>query len=67
MRRAATVLMAAQGRHIPALALTACAGPHDVQEAARAGFEAHVAKPVLPEELVRVVAQLGSHAAPVPS
>jgi CheY-like chemotaxis protein len=58
MRRAAA-LLSARGRFVPALALSACATAHDVQEAARAGFEAHVAKPVLPAQLVEAVAQLG--------
>jgi signal transduction histidine kinase/CheY-like chemotaxis protein len=33
-------------RHIPAVALTAYAGPHDRQQAIAAGFDDHVAKPV---------------------
>jgi signal transduction histidine kinase/CheY-like chemotaxis protein len=59
LMRQATALLAARGRHVAALALTAHAGARDVQEARDAGFQAHVPKPVLPERLIRVVAQLG--------
>ena len=62
MRRAGA-LVAARGGRVPALALTACVGAHHVQEATRAGFRAHVAKPVTPDELVEAVAQLGAHGA----
>jgi signal transduction histidine kinase/ActR/RegA family two-component response regulator len=60
MRRAAA-LFSARGLRLPALALTACAGARDVQEAIRAGFLEHLAKPVLPERLVEAVARLGCH------
>jgi CheY-like chemotaxis protein len=59
LMRQAAALLAKRGRHLAALALTAHAGARDVQEAEHAGFQAHVAKPVLPERLIRVVAQLG--------
>jgi signal transduction histidine kinase len=59
LMREAAVLLAKRGRHVAALALTAHAGARDVEEAAHAGFQAHVAKPVLPERLISVVAQLG--------
>ena len=40
------------------VALTAFATDEDREEATRAGFDAHVAKPVLPRELVREIAGL---------
>jgi CheY-like chemotaxis protein len=42
------------GRH-PAIACTAHATPADVARAHRAGFRAHVAKPVAPAELVNTI------------
>jgi signal transduction histidine kinase/CheY-like chemotaxis protein len=41
--------------NIPAIALTAFASPEDRQKALRAGFRAHVAKPIEVEELVAVI------------
>jgi len=46
------------GTRIPAAALTAYAGPEDRSRALAAGFQAHVAKPVEPAQLVAVVADL---------
>ena len=46
------------GGAIPALALTAYAGPDDAQLALSAGFQAHVAKPVQPVKLALAVAEL---------
>jgi signal transduction histidine kinase/ActR/RegA family two-component response regulator len=43
---------------LPALALSAYAGADDVQKALRAGFSAHLAKPVAPDALVGAVARL---------
>jgi CheY-like chemotaxis protein/nitrogen-specific signal transduction histidine kinase len=43
---------------LPAAALTAFARPEDAVRAQDAGFQMHLAKPVEPEELVRVVAHL---------
>jgi len=43
---------------IPALALTAYAGEIDQQQAKNAGFQRHLSKPVDPETLVEIVAQL---------
>ncbi|MFM7427600.1 MAG: PAS domain-containing protein [Elainella sp.] len=40
---------------LPAIALTAYAGEEYQQESRRAGFSYHLAKPVEPEELVRIV------------
>jgi len=42
----------------PALALTAYAGPSDVERALHAGFQAHLPKPVEPEALVPLVTSL---------
>lgn len=46
------------GGTIPALAVTAYAGPDDVKLALSAGFQAHRAKPIEPVELARAVAEL---------
>jgi CheY-like chemotaxis protein len=43
---------------LPAAALTAFARPEDAVRAQDAGFQMHLAKPVEPEELVRVIAHL---------
>jgi PAS domain S-box-containing protein len=43
---------------VPAIALTAYAQPKDRVHALRAGFQTHLAKPVEPAELVRVIAGL---------
>ncbi|BAY08461.1 multi-sensor hybrid histidine kinase [Calothrix sp. NIES-2098] len=51
-------LAAAQGGQIPAIALTAYAGEIDQQQAIAAGFQCHISKPVEPEILVRVIADL---------
>ena len=48
----------ASGRTIPAIALSAYAGPGDRMRALDAGFQIHVAKPVEPAELVAVIANL---------
>ncbi len=47
-----------EGRRIPAIALTAHASPEDRTAALRAGFQAHVAKPVDSRELVATIASL---------
>ena len=47
-----------QGAALPAAALTAYAGTADRARALAAGFQAHLAKPVDPAELIAVVAQL---------
>ena len=46
------------GRQLPAVALTAYARPDDRRRALVSGFQAHVAKPVEPDELVAMVATL---------
>jgi signal transduction histidine kinase/ActR/RegA family two-component response regulator len=52
------------GGQTPALALTAYAGVQDRIKALEAGFALHMAKPVQPTELVRVVANLCSSVLP---
>ncbi len=49
---------------IPAIALTAYAQPKDRVRALRAGFQTHLAKPVEPEALIRVIASLVSEKQP---
>ena len=49
------------GGHIPAIALTAYAGSADRRQALLAGFQAHLAKPVEPDELVAVILSLTFH------
>jgi PAS domain S-box-containing protein len=52
----------AEGGRLPAAALTAYAREQDRVEALRAGFQAHVAKPIQPPDLVRIVASLAGTA-----
>jgi CheY-like chemotaxis protein len=47
-----------QGGKVPAIALTAYAGEADQTQAIAAGFIKHVAKPIEPAELARLVASL---------
>jgi CheY-like chemotaxis protein len=47
-----------QGGQIPALALSAFARGTDRELALRAGYQAHIAKPVDPADLVRAIAEL---------
>jgi PAS domain S-box-containing protein len=47
-----------EGGHIPAIALTAYAGAADRRRALLAGFQAHLSKPVEPDELVTVILSL---------
>jgi CheY-like chemotaxis protein len=51
-----------EGGLTPAVALTAYARAEDVQRAAAAGYQQHLAKPVEPAELARVVANLTAKA-----
>jgi signal transduction histidine kinase/ActR/RegA family two-component response regulator len=51
-------LAAERGTQVTALAVTAHAKPNDRERALAAGFQAHVAKPVDPTELIRIVADL---------
>jgi CheY-like chemotaxis protein/two-component sensor histidine kinase len=48
---------------VRAVALTALATPEDAQAAIRAGYDRHIAKPVAPEVLTRVLSELSSHRA----
>jgi CheY-like chemotaxis protein len=52
---------AAQGGHIPALALSAFARAEDRELALRSGYQAHIAKPVEPADLVKALATLTGH------
>jgi PAS domain S-box-containing protein len=45
-------------KHIPALALTAYAKPQDREQALKAGFQAHLKKPIEPIDLVREIVAL---------
>ena len=56
--RAVRVLGTRRGGRVPAVALTAFARSEDRARALRAGYQAHVAKPVDPDELVATVAAL---------
>ncbi|MBW4581044.1 MAG: response regulator [Tildeniella nuda ZEHNDER 1965/U140] len=47
-----------QGGAIPAIALTAYAAELDQQKALRAGFQAHITKPLEPEVLVKAIVHL---------
>ena len=50
-----------EGGHIPAIALTAYAGAADRRRALLAGFQAHLPKPVEPDELVTLILSLTFH------
>jgi CheY-like chemotaxis protein len=45
-------------QNLPAIALTAFAGPTDRQKALQAGFQLHLTKPVDPAELSAAIATL---------
>ncbi len=47
-----------EGGHIPAIALTAYAGPMDRRRALLAGFQTHLPKPVEPDDLLAVILSL---------
>jgi CheY-like chemotaxis protein len=47
-----------RGGRIPAIALTAHSMVQDRLQSLRAGYQSHVPKPVVPEELVEVVASI---------
>ncbi len=53
----------AQGGTIPAVAVTAFARPEDRTRALRAGYQAHIAKPVRPADLIAIVRSFGDLAA----
>ena len=50
----------AQGRDVPAIAVTAFSRSEDRAHALRSGFDAHLAKPIDPAELVSLVASLST-------
>ncbi|MGH8591196.1 MAG: response regulator, partial [Gammaproteobacteria bacterium] len=54
-------------KQIPAIALTAYAQPKDRVRALRAGFQTHLAKPVEPAELLRVIASLANKSVKQPA
>jgi CheY-like chemotaxis protein len=58
LMRRVRALDAEQGGQIPAVALTAYARAEDRIQALAAGFQLHIPKPVNPEELAAVVANL---------
>lgn len=47
-----------QARQMPAIALTAYAGDFDREQAMQAGFQRHLAKPIEPNELVKIIGLL---------
>jgi len=47
-----------QGGTIPAIALTAFAGEQDRQRTLQAGFQVHLAKPILPNQLIDTIIRL---------
>lgn len=47
-----------EGGHVPAIALTAYAGPIDRRRALLAGFQTHLAKPIEPDDLMAVILSL---------
>jgi PAS domain S-box-containing protein len=57
--RQVRALAAERGGQTPAVALTAYARAADRERALAAGFQSHIAKPVEPSELIRIVADLG--------
>lgn len=59
--RRVRVLSENEGGKVPAIAMTAFARSEDRTKALRAGFIAHVAKPVEPPELVATVATVAGH------
>ncbi|TAF08449.1 MAG: response regulator [Nostocales cyanobacterium] len=58
IRQVKTLSAAAEGEKIPAAALTAYTGDAEERESLAAGFQKHIKKPVEPDQLVSVVADL---------
>jgi CheY-like chemotaxis protein len=56
--RKVRLLKAHAGGRVPAIALTAYADSEDRVRALQAGFQKHIAKPVDPDELVEIIANL---------
>jgi CheY-like chemotaxis protein len=52
---------------IPAVALTAYAGAEDHRRALAAGFQTHLAKPIVPKDLIETVVRIVGRATPVDS
>jgi CheY-like chemotaxis protein/two-component sensor histidine kinase len=50
----------AEGRRVPAIALTAFASKEDEAESLEAGFQIHIAKPVAPAQLIDTIAELAT-------
>ena len=61
--RKVRALPAERGGDVPAAAITAYARGEDRQKALSAGFQVHVSKPVQPEELTALVAELAGRRA----
>jgi PAS domain S-box-containing protein len=59
--RRVRALPSEEGGEIPAIALTAYAGDRDRQLAISAGFQKHLSKPVMPDQIADVVAELMRH------
>ena len=51
---------AADGGQIPVIAVTAYGRPQDKRQALAAGFQMHLAKPILPAALAHAVAKLAA-------
>jgi signal transduction histidine kinase len=58
LMRAIRTLAPEQGGQVPAVALTAYAREQDRAQALHAGFQAHLPKPIQPQDLVRVISQV---------
>ncbi|PYQ39089.1 MAG: hypothetical protein DMF77_22445 [Acidobacteria bacterium] len=57
-------LTAEEGGLVPAVALTAYARADDRRRALAAGYQAHLAKPVDPDELISLVARMAGRPRP---
>jgi CheY-like chemotaxis protein len=58
LRRVRAAETAKGARPVPAIALTGMARGKDEQEALRAGFQRHLAKPLTPEQLFQAIAEV---------
>jgi CheY-like chemotaxis protein len=52
-------------RRLPAIALTAYARKQDADAALMAGYDHHLAKPVMPSDLVKVIKEVTGRQAPI--
>ncbi|HEX9918902.1 MAG TPA: hypothetical protein VGA87_07035, partial [Pyrinomonadaceae bacterium] len=50
---------------IPAVALTAYVGAEDHRRALAAGFQTHIAKPIVPKDLIETVVRVAGRATPI--